>query len=164
VLKGLNLKSGFTRLYIALSLIWFFFFIYQSNKYSYSPFDSSFINFSHPERDKSKYINNVCGSWSEETIKKLKNPSLIKNIKDKENISYEWFRVNNDKIEFVKTENFNYGSDWKEFYCRFEFKKPRPLKDRITYNTKKYFYYSFFPIPTYLLIIFVVKGFRRNVK
>jgi len=162
VFKELNLNRGFIRLFIALSLIWFSYFIYQSYKYLYDPWESSVTKISHPERDMSKYKNYVCDSWNKETFEKLKDPKRYINLKNPKNIDTEWFGTNTDKIEFVSTTDFTYPEYYRNYWCQFEFRKPRPFKDRITFQTKKYFYYSLFPMPIYLLIIFVVNGFRRQ--
>ena len=168
MLKNLDFSRGFIRLFIALSLIWFSYNIYQSYKYLGDEWSYNSINVTHNERE-TEFMNNVCGSWSKKVLEKLQDPSYWgkfdrwKNT-EKDKFNQQWFQENTDKIQFNSKSNSLYESTWEGKYCIFGFKKPKNLKKRITYGTKKYFYYSLFPIPIYLLMIFVINGFKRKVK
>jgi hypothetical protein len=168
MIKNLDVNRGFIRLFIAMSLIWFSYNIYQSYKYLGDKWSYNEIKVSHNERE-TEFRNNVCGSWNKKVIEKLQDPIYwTKNHKwsdqDKGISQQQWFQENTDKVQFYNKTNGLYESTWKGKYCLFAFKKPKNLKSRITYGTKKYFYYSLFPIPIYLLMIFVINGFKRKVK
>ena len=112
------------------------------------------------EDRETKYRDDVCGSLSKKG--RYQDPSTWARWKDYTYYNQEWFKKNTNKIEFVNKSNSLYVNAWSDKYCEFNFRKPRFLFDRFNIKSKKYFYYSLFPIPTYLLIIFVINGFRKK--
>jgi len=153
---------GFQRIFIAISIIWFSYFIYQS--YRYLGEEWSYEHFKIKNNDRaSEYRDDVCASFSKDAFNKLINPfTHDRDDKKPLGLKQEWFRVNTEEIEFINTSSNIYETSWSDKYCQFNFKKPIPFKERITYRTKKYFIYSLFPIPAYLLIIFIINGFRKR--
>ena len=160
--SNINLVRGLKRVFLVLSIIWFGYFIHQSYRYLGEQWSYESVKMTNNSRS-SEYRDDVCGSFSRDIFNKFINPYHYTKVdKDVMGFKQKWFLSGTDKIQFMNTSSNIYETSWDDKYCQFNFKKPFSIKERITNRAKKYFFYSLFPIPMYLLILFVVNGFRKK--